>query len=136
MGSVSLYIVSAQTSPGTARAEKDQKQNHRTMTGCFSKGLGTNQFLFVEDSSGKRFSVTGSPELLLSKHAAEHAVRLTVETDERSSGAARSGASSAAQAGQVPHTGEIPKTSSDVDVPAEQVKAVRVEHVSDTCRKR
>ncbi|MBC7926274.1 MAG: hypothetical protein H7039_11510 [Bryobacteraceae bacterium] len=46
-----------------------------SMTGCLNKGEMENHYAFSDQKTGKKMTVTGSPDL--SKHAMNHTVKLT-----------------------------------------------------------
>ena len=69
--SVQMSLVAA---PG--QEEEHEKGKEMTMTGCLTKGTDVPQhFSFVDKKSGRKWTVTGTPDL--EKHAANHTVRIT-----------------------------------------------------------
>ncbi len=72
------FMLMAFASPALAEEhdKMDKKgQKMMTMTGCLNKGEMENHYSFMDKTSGKKMTVTGSAEL--QKHSANHTVKLT-----------------------------------------------------------
>lgn len=54
---------------------KDKTTQGKTMTGCLSTAPGGTTYTFTEEGTGKQITVAGHPDL--SKHAANHTVKIT-----------------------------------------------------------
>jgi hypothetical protein len=71
---------------GLAQGDDDKgkgKMHGKTMTGCLSKSASGTEYLFVEEGTGKQITVAGNPDL--SKHAANHKVKITTAAETPSS---------------------------------------------------
>ena len=62
---------------------KDKMQHGKTMTGCLSTAPSGNEYVFVEEGTGKQITVAGNADL--AKHAANHTVKITTAPAEAAS---------------------------------------------------
>ena len=133
---VSSFLIFGQTPDEKNRATTTTGGDNKTMTGCLSSGSGPNQFSFVEDGSGKRYTVTGVPEL--SKHAMNHTVRITADSSmgSKNDAATKRNEGSSTPPGNETRERHTTNKESSGGTGGETIKVTKVEHVSDTCRNR
>jgi len=74
----STVVLLAGSATAIFAQEADKSGNPKgeeTVTGCLSKGSSDSQYMFTDSKTGTPMTVTGSADL--SKHAANHTVKLT-----------------------------------------------------------
>jgi hypothetical protein len=74
-----LTLSGTNASAQEEKAPKPASGQEMTMTGCLTKGSDVPQhFTFVDQKSGRKYTVTGSPDL--EKHSSNHTVTITGAT--------------------------------------------------------
>lgn len=69
-----LPLAALLTMPAVQAADSDPGKQV-TVTGCLTKGDNPGEFVFTDEATGKKLTVSGAPDL--AKHAANHKVKLT-----------------------------------------------------------